>query len=131
MWKLAEEAENILGSSGGREREREEVISGLGGVRKGFMVLVTFQLDQKRRKGILKNAVPGGENSVATGMDKGLDGGEKVGCASCVWGKAQIGRLAEQVETLSGGPRKWGRTEIFHKISVWQGSIVRFTGLDS
>lgn len=42
------------------------------------MVLVTFELDQKRRRGILKDAVPGGENGVNTGTDKGLDGEEKL-----------------------------------------------------
>lgn len=35
------------------------------------MLLVTFELDQKWTKGILKNAVP--ESSVDTGRDKGLD----------------------------------------------------------
>lgn len=50
----------------------------MGGARKGFIVLVTFELDRKRKRGILKNAIPGGENSINTGTDKGLDGEEKL-----------------------------------------------------
>lgn len=50
------------------------MISGLEGVRKGFMVLIAFELNKKKRRmGLLKKAVPGGENS----MDTGLDGEEK------------------------------------------------------
>lgn len=40
------------------------------------MVVVTFELDQKQIKGILKNALPCGENGVDRGRDKGLDGEE-------------------------------------------------------